>query len=281
MKGKINQGEQQPNPVEDIVNNLTRCLICLDVCEQAVECESCTHLMCEGCYKSLARVECPNCRKFNFAALPSKFARKLIGSLPTDCPNGCGQHLTRGDLEEHEATCPEKKFNCAMAEGCDFKGKHEEILVHLGEAHEKELIQLYSKNDDVTAKKPEEKKAPKRREFWQLPGGKVSVIDRLQNERGRWARLGETGKFYCGGKLEGPFCQCCDGNCGPGNGCNCQGCMKLDLQAKRLPKGYLMNREGFPCAIGENGVPFCRRKVGDTAYCDTLSVCMACNILKT
>jgi len=36
----------------------------------------------------------------------------------------------------------------------------------------------------------------------------------------RTPRLGSSGKFYCGGKLE-TKCYCCDGNCGPTNGENC------------------------------------------------------------
>jgi hypothetical protein len=34
-------------------------------------------------------------------------------------------------------------------------------------------------------------------------------------------QLGSTGKFYCGGKLDGPKCSCCNGYCGPTNGQNC------------------------------------------------------------
>jgi hypothetical protein len=44
------------------------------------------------------------------------------------------------------------------------------------------------------------------------------------NSNNRLARIGETGKYYCGGKV-GKKCKCCDGNCGPTNGCNCTACM--------------------------------------------------------
>jgi hypothetical protein len=53
------------------------------------------------------------------------------------------------------------------------------------------------------------------------------------NAKGRNARLGENGKYYCGGPLEGP-CDCCNGYCGPENGCNCSACMQLDIKMRCL-----------------------------------------------
>lgn len=42
------------------------------------------------------------------------------------------------------------------------------------------------------------------------------------------SQKGETGKFYCGRHIL--KCSCCDGNCGPNNGCNCESCQKLDQE---------------------------------------------------
>ena len=39
---------------------------------------------------------------------------------------------------------------------------------------------------------------------------------------------GDTGKYYCGMKLLS--CNCCDGHCGPNNGCNCGPCAQLDRE---------------------------------------------------
>ncbi|XP_077983839.1 E3 ubiquitin-protein ligase HERC2-like [Glandiceps talaboti] len=44
------------------------------------------------------------------------------------------------------------------------------------------------------------------------------------------ARKGETGHYYCGMKVLS--CSCCDGHCGPDNGCNCPPCQKLDKEEK-------------------------------------------------
>ncbi|XP_070553640.1 E3 ubiquitin-protein ligase HERC2-like isoform X2 [Ptychodera flava] len=44
------------------------------------------------------------------------------------------------------------------------------------------------------------------------------------------ARKGETGHYYCGMRVLS--CSCCDGHCGPDNGCNCPPCQKLDKEEK-------------------------------------------------
>lgn len=42
--------------------------------------------------------------------------------------------------------------------------------------------------------------------------------------------IGETGKYYCGLRLLS--CTCCNGYCGPTDGCNCTACQALDLEDK-------------------------------------------------
>lgn len=43
---------------------------------------------------------------------------------------------------------------------------------------------------------------------------------------------GTTGNYYCGMKVL--TCQCCDGSCGPNNGCNCPPCQQLDREEAGL-----------------------------------------------
>jgi hypothetical protein len=88
-------------------------------------------------------------------------------------------------------------------------------------------------------------------------------LERTRNKFGRYARLGSSGKFYCGGELDGPRCSCCNGRCGPSNGCNCSGCMLLDVQKRQLPHGWLVNREGASARCSrENPTKFyCGRMV--------------------
>ncbi|XP_021378315.1 E3 ubiquitin-protein ligase HERC2-like isoform X2 [Mizuhopecten yessoensis] len=56
----------------------------------------------------------------------------------------------------------------------------------------------------------------------------ASNNDGLINSAGVLARKGETGKYYCG--MWGLTCRCCNGHCGPNNGCNCTPCQQLDRE---------------------------------------------------
>ena len=78
-----------------------------------------------------------------------------------------------------------------------------------------------------------------------------------RNRRGDPVQLGTTGKYYCGKHLLD--CRCCDGNCGPTNGCNCADCMQLDVSSRHLPPGQLVNREGRVSRRSSNGHFYCGR----------------------
>ncbi|PAA47919.1 hypothetical protein BOX15_Mlig023966g1 [Macrostomum lignano] len=71
-----------------------------------------------------------------------------------------------------------------------------------------------------------------------------------------------TRKNYCGRRLNGPPCDCCDGSCGPRNGCNCCGCMRRDLEEFGLLKiRALVNREGAVSRLSsETNKFYCGRK---------------------
>ncbi|CAF3448504.1 unnamed protein product [Rotaria sp. Silwood1] len=88
-------------------------------------------------------------------------------------------------------------------------------------------------------------------------------LERTLNSRGRYARLGSTGKFYCGGTLDGSQCNCCNGKCGPTNGCNCSSCMLLDVQKRILPRGWLVNSDGASarCSRQNRTTYYCGRRV--------------------
>ena len=88
------------------------CLICLELAKNAVECEDCNNIMCELCAKSLKKNECPSCRKDNFNIKVSILARRMIGTVPCDCPNDCGEKTTIGNLEDHLKKCPNRTYIC-------------------------------------------------------------------------------------------------------------------------------------------------------------------------
>ncbi|CAF1048824.1 unnamed protein product [Rotaria sordida] len=113
-------------------------------------------------------------------------------------------------------------------------------------------------------------------------------LERTLNSQGQYARLGSTGKFYCDGTLDGPQCSCCNGICGPTNGCNCSACMLLDVQKRALPRGWLVNSDGASarCSQVMPTTFYCSRKVmpddgTSDGYCGSTnrSQCEACQRL--
>ena len=93
-------------------------------------------------------------------------------------------------------------------------------------------------------------------------------IDVLENSRGLQSRLGSTGKYYCGQALD-VRCTCCNGLCGPTNGCNCSSCMELDIKSRNLPQGWLVNSDGYVSRRKtQNELFYCGRKVMDQRECD-------------
>lgn len=76
-----------------------------------------------------------------------------------------------------------------------------------------------------------------------------------RNRNGDRVWVGSTGKYYCGRRVLN--CRCCDGHCGPTNGCNCPDCMQLDVSSSRLPPGHLVNREGRVSTLAFNGHFYC------------------------
>ena len=93
------------------------CLICLELAHDVVECEACNNIMCEICVSTLKKRECPNCRQINFVAKPNILARRMIMAIPCDCPHGCPDKTTRGNLKDHVKKCANKPLKC-NAEGC-------------------------------------------------------------------------------------------------------------------------------------------------------------------
>ncbi|XP_013391120.1 E3 ubiquitin-protein ligase SINA-like 4 [Lingula anatina] len=221
-----------------------KCPICFEIAENAMETSCCHKLFCLKCLAGVGERSCPNCRR-PYQAMVSHFARRLINTMPVECPLGCGQTpLTRGDLPDHNRLCVKRVFQCP-APDCDFQGARQTFVAHLSETHTSALIDQAEK-------------------LFETPGQNIESLDRVArttNSNGDAARLGETGKYYCSQPLNGS-CSCCNGFCGPTNGCNCTPCMKLDVSRRRLPHGWLVNRKGFSARVGpETGRFYCGRKV--------------------
>ncbi|KAK6190887.1 hypothetical protein SNE40_002658 [Patella caerulea] len=247
------------------------CAICLEVADAAVETSCCHHIFCESCLDRLQDNACPTCRA-RYTATPSFLARRIIGGLEIECIYNCGIKLTRSEKKSHELTCPKKVFSCS-AKACGFEGTRDAFLNHLHTEHPDALLKGSSKlfEDEV----PIDASNP------------YVNNDRIKTlyAAGHPVRLGETGKYYCMQQLDG-HCSCCNGYCGPTNGCNCSSCMKKDVDVRVLPRGWLVNRDGAPCRKGTTGKYYCGRRVmtddrRTDGYCGPTNGnnCRACRII--
>ena len=91
------------------------CLICLEVCEDAVATNCCHQLYCETC---ISRCEtCPNCRKRPFSTYISIPVRRIIGNQKVSCEL-CDHVVTRADLVQHKKKfCEKRLMSCNL---CHF-----------------------------------------------------------------------------------------------------------------------------------------------------------------
>jgi len=109
--------------------------------------------------------------------------------------------------------------------------KKKDYYGHILEKHQQKVLKILEKNFKEQKQGPLKKAKP----FVDPTAG-------LKNSKGVIAHYGETGKLYCGNKMD-ERCLCCDGGCGPDNGCNCESCMELEKKVLRLPSYYLINRD--------------------------------------
>ena len=199
------------------MDNWYECLVCTEPCADAVETDCTCHLLlCARCAKDIR--ECPTCRQEAVTFTASHAVRRIISSMPTPCPH-CNTQSTFGDLKTHLKYCEARPIRCSK---CEFTGLRHALVGHANDEHPDDIVAFFSK---------------------QLEAPNRNCIEPRQNQAGNMARLGDTGKFYCGKRLNGQ-CGCCNGNCGPNNGCNCVDCMRLDVEVRQLPPSTLVNRQG-------------------------------------
>lgn len=125
------------------------CPICLDISENAMECNTCAGIFCEKCVVEIKK--CPMCRGLT-GFRPSPLARKLINNLPCQCQD-CSKSMSRCEFKSH--ICPMKQENCGL---CGFKGNREILIRHVGERHIDDIINVFSSKRKVEKEVKEEEK---------------------------------------------------------------------------------------------------------------------------
>jgi len=224
------------------LNDHLSCPICIEICTNAVETACCSHLLCENCCMGLR--SCPVCRCEPFKVNVNKVIRRMVGAMPVQCK--CGVSTTRADLSAHEKVCPMHSVVCNVA-NCGYSGPNEAFLKHIIDVHSDKLISHYG--------------SP------QQPASAFAPPRDCIGAKGR-ARIGSTGKYYCGQQFA-HVCGCCNGVCGPRSGCNCENCMMLDIESRALPKGHLVNKQGRIARVGEDNTWYCGAKVMEGVFgCD-------------
>ncbi|KAI0234717.1 Cysteine and histidine-rich protein 1-B [Lamellibrachia satsuma] len=141
-KSKLDvQSSKQPYKLEERLNGILCCAVCLDL--PAITVFQCSngHLMCASCLSHLladARLKdesatCPNCRCeiSKTACIRNLAVEKAISELPAEC-RFCSLRLPRSELAMHEKElCQERRVPCKFERiGCPWEGPPHEVKEH-------------------------------------------------------------------------------------------------------------------------------------------------------
>lgn len=229
-----------------------KCPVCLDYADEPMECQHCSNIFCRKCLGieggNIKMKSCPMCRK-EPSFKESAFAKRLLSNIPVACPNECGATTSKTELNAHLLKCPKKIFTCLV---CNFQSMKEDFMMHVTTKHEEEILNKFAKEEgkdkEITPCKTYTNSNGLNTNAGQgnnKEGVGVNNKSNFENRAGNKVVKGDNGKFYCGKKL-GFNCGCCDGNCGPENGCCCPPCMDFNCSIRSLPAGMLVNNKGLP-----------------------------------
>lgn len=219
---------------------MLECSMCTRHPKNAVETLCCSQVTCKNCADSVrsnaqGSRSCPLCGE-DLKTFPVKGAlKRIIDNVSIECENGCGVTITLAEVEQHEKVCFKKILMCKF---CDSYISRANFVEHLSTDHSSELTETCStggKSELIASE-----------HLVDTTASLENTMDLLRpriNSTGKYAKLGETGKFYCQSRIEFA-CQCCNRQCGPDSGCNCIGCQQLDIKARKLTKGYYVNAQG-------------------------------------
>jgi len=121
-----------------------RCIICLELAEEALESLCCHNIYCESCViaTKLKKDSCPTCRKNGFSTAIAFLARKMINALPVNCSFGCGTTVPLLEMKTHKNKCLYHIYSCSNI-GCEFKGNFDNYTDHIIKFHTYDAIQAF------------------------------------------------------------------------------------------------------------------------------------------
>lgn len=225
------------------------CPICIDYADQPVECVMCGNIFCKVCVgfgnnQTIVK-RCPMCMK-DAHFKESLLARKLLNNIPVKCTN-CETVLTQGELKLHLTKCLPSLLECNK---CRQKIKDQDFVNHVVSNHSQEIIDTFTAKSNM-------KQMISREISLSLENLSISKIIKIDKNihTNKFRQLAENQVYYCGNKSD-VICDCCDGCCGPTNGCLCRECMIFNCQIRNLPSDSLINEKGRPA-----------KYMGDSYYC--------------
>ena len=79
----------------------------------------------------------------NFNIKPNVLARRMISAIPCNCPHGCEEKTTHGNLKDHVVKCPRKPCHCNV-DGCNYEGAKDDFLKHIQSNHNEEILKRFT-----------------------------------------------------------------------------------------------------------------------------------------
>ena len=215
-----------------------KCIKCKEIPLNPLTTKCCGLIYCDICEKS-PLIQCNECQR------PTKLKqsisiKRILKFIPTKC-KFCSVGTYMSTLKQHYDACPLYPIACKL---CKTDLVQKDLLSHISEHHQQFIIDKIYNEQQFD-----------------------SILNLEINQLGRKTKLGPNGKHYCGGELDIP-CSCCNGRCGPTNGCNCTACLKLDCKTRGLDGRHFVNKDGAICKITNIGI-YCGRQVMDGVFgCD-------------
>ncbi|XP_059482086.1 E3 ubiquitin-protein ligase sina-like [Neocloeon triangulifer] len=112
--------------------SMIECPVCLEYMGPPIHQCRRGHLVCSSCRAQL--VNCPTCRS-RFTDLRNLVLERIVEMIRYPCKhdNCCEMYLLK-NKGHHELNCQHRRYTC-MAQGCDWRGVHSELVPHVRSVH--------------------------------------------------------------------------------------------------------------------------------------------------